>query len=359
PLPHPCTMAERCASQLSRLSLKPSFIEKHAPGTLGTQIKVASNITPITLEKNVDYYQYEIKMFAVFERADGGEGLHEFSMPTRDDHTEQERKAACTSILVELTKTEPETFPEGNLIYDRVSQLFSTRRLPRITRQEATFTLSSAVQTMCKDASCVRVAIKAAEGEKERGKAEEREGQPHVSSNEISTNAGGGNKSLLQVLDLITSQNAFFNPKDFITYGNGAIYLMNPRDYGFVEREAPPIGKDKYTGIGLSKGVKLVQGPNNNTVPALVLDVKKTAFHLDNFNLAKKIYAMYKYLPSVSVLTRELQDIRCILTHRKDKRISIIIGGFTKGPVKEAKFRDRNGQPRLVVEYYETKYGLK
>lgn len=61
-------------------------------------------------------------------------------------------------------------------------------------------------------------------------------------------------------------------------YGNGNIYLLEPSRFGFQDNEAPVIGKDKYTGIGLSKGVKILEGNNKpggkDYMPALVLDGK-------------------------------------------------------------------------------------
>lgn len=68
-------------------------------------------------------------------------------------------------------------------------------------------------------------------------------------------------------------------PKDYIVYGNGNIYLLEPNKFGFQDNEAPSIGKDKYTGIGLSKGVKILEGNNKpggkDYMPALVLDGKR------------------------------------------------------------------------------------
>ena len=44
---------------------------------------------------------------------------------------------------------------------------------------------------------------------------------------------------------------------NFVSYGNGSIYLMDPAKHGFRESDAPAIGDDKYIGIGISKGVKV------------------------------------------------------------------------------------------------------
>lgn len=130
-------------------------------------------------------------------------------------------------------------------------------------------------------------------------------------------------------------------PTDYMTYGNGNIYLLNPGNFGFQRNEAPDIGRDKFTGIGLSKvcsisshliiifvqGVKILEGNNQpgckNYTPALVLDgmhcdppitkfslfaVKKTAFHNFNQNLTEKILQTYgNAVPSHALLARDLK----------------------------------------------------
>lgn len=131
-------------------------------------------------------------------------------------------------------------------------------------------------------------------------------------------------------------------PEDYMTYGNGNIYLLNPDNFGFQKSEAPDIGRDKFTGIGLSKvcsisyrliiiflqGVKILEGNNQpgckDYTPALVLDgkhsappttklslfaVKKTAFHNFNQNLTEKILQIYGNgaVPSHTLLARDLK----------------------------------------------------
>ncbi|GMT31653.1 hypothetical protein PFISCL1PPCAC_22950 [Pristionchus fissidentatus] len=346
-------MADAATAQMARMGLgsRPSLVEKRAPGTAGRAVEVNTNITPITLKKNVSYFKYDIRMNAVFTKKDGSEGMKEFSKQTKDDYNEQERKKACTEIFVNLTKSEA-TF-KGNLIYDRAAILFSTQNLPGIDGAEKVFRLNPKYQSVCPDAVRVEVTIKQAADSFQ------------VTSNDLvsSVNADfkGESKGLMEVLNLATSQIPFFSPQDFITYGNGNIYLLDPSRYGFHENEAPSIGNDKYIGIGLSKGVKILEGTNKpgnkDYMAALVLDVKKTAFHFDEQLLSEKIIAMYgNTVPSTALLARELKDIRCITTHKK---ATILIGGFTTGPVGKATFQDKDGKNMSIISYYESKYGVK
>ncbi|GMR31067.1 hypothetical protein PMAYCL1PPCAC_01262 [Pristionchus mayeri] len=347
-------MAEAATHEMARMNLnvpKAAIVPKRPPGSAGRPVEINTNITPITLKKNISYFKYDLRMYAVFAKKDGSEGLKEFSKQTKDDYNEQERKKACTEIFLNLTKSES-TFA-GDLIYDRAAILFTTQKLAGVTGTDKKFELPPNTQSVCPDALRVEITIKQAADSFQ------------VTSNDLvsAVNADfkGGSKGLMEVLNLATSQIPFFSPKEFITYGNGNIYLMDPAKYGFQENEAPSIGSDKYTGIGLSKGVKILEGMNKpgnkDYMPALVLDVKKTAFHFDNHVLSEKLVAMYgNNLPSISVLTRDLKDIRCLTSHKK---ASIVIGGFTNGPVGKATFKDREGKTLSIVHYYESKYKVK
>ncbi|GMT05639.1 hypothetical protein PENTCL1PPCAC_27813, partial [Pristionchus entomophagus] len=332
---------------------KPTILEKRPPGTNGRAVELNTNITPLTVKKNVAYFKYDLRMYAVFAKKDGSEGIKEFSKQTKDDYNEQERKKACTEIFVNLTKIEDAL--RGDLIYDRAAILFSTQKLNGITGIDKKFTLPANTQSVCTDALRVEVTIKQAVDTFQ------------VTSNDLASTVNadfkGESKALMEVLNLATSQVPFFSPKDFVTYGNGNIYLMDPGRFGFRPDEAPSIGKDKYTGIGLSKGVKILEGNNKpgckDYMPALVLDVKKTAFHFDDQVLTEKMVAMYGPKAEAmnhAVMTRELKDIRCLTTHKK---ASIVIGGFTTGPVGNATFKNRDGKTLSIVQYYESKYKVK
>ncbi|GMR61376.1 hypothetical protein PMAYCL1PPCAC_31571, partial [Pristionchus mayeri] len=344
------SMADAAEQRMSRLNLNATIVEKRAPGSSGRPVEINTNITPITVKRNMAYFQYDVRMYAVFAKRDGTETVKEFSKQTRDDYNEQERKKACTEIFLNLAKSEA-TFT-GNLIYDRAAILFSTQQLNGITSSEVKYELPTGTQTVCPDALRVEVTIKQAAN------------SSLVTSNDLASSVNadfkGGNKGLLEVLNLATSQIPFFTPTEFITYGNGNIYLLEPTKFGFQSSDAPAIGKDKFTGIGLSKGVKILEGTNDNGdkeyMPALVLDVKKTAFH-NCQSLTEKIVAMYgQNLPSLAVLNRDMKDIRCLTVH---KRASIVIGGFTTGPVGKATFKDKDGKSLSVVSYYESKYKMK
>ncbi|KAF8386764.1 hypothetical protein PRIPAC_75906 [Pristionchus pacificus] len=347
-------MADTAATMMSKMTLSstPSLVAKREPGKAGRAVDILSNITPITLKKNVAYFKYDLRMYAIFSKKDGSEGTREFSKQTRDDYNEQERKKACTEIFLHLSKNQP--IFRGDLIYDRAAILFSTLKLDGVTGTDQKFSLSPAVQSVCPDAIRVDVTIKQAADTFQ------------VTSNDLNScvNADFKNESkgLMEVLNLATSQIPFFSPKDYIVYGNGNIYLLEPNKFGFQDNEAPSIGKDKYTGIGLSKGVKILEGNNKpggkDYMPALVLDVKKTAFHFDNHLLTSKIEALYgpNQFPPLAVLNRDLKDIRCLTTHKK---ASIVIGSFTNGPVGKATFTDRDGKQTSVVSYYETRYNVK
>lgn len=48
----------------------------------------------------------------------------------------------------------------------------------------------------------------------------------------------------------------------FVSYGPGNCYLLDPTQFGFQESDTPLIGEGKYVGIGASKGVRLIEGPD-------------------------------------------------------------------------------------------------
>ncbi|KAF8380955.1 hypothetical protein PRIPAC_70097 [Pristionchus pacificus] len=349
-------MADAATNAMSKLNLatsQPTLIDKRAPGTNGAALELSTNITPITLAQNVNYFKYDIRMYAVFTKRDGSKTTKELTKQTKDDYNEQERKKACSEIF--LTLTNSDAMFQGTLIYDRAAVLFTTEKLPPISASEGKLlTLNAQSQSVCPEAKHIEVTIKQAVFGFQ------------VSSNDLAKCVNADfkpqhSKELMEVLNLATSQIPFFTPTDYMTYGNGNIYLLNPGNFGFQRNEAPDIGRDKFTGIGLSKGVKILEGNNQpgckNYTPALVLDVKKTAFHNFNQNLTEKILQTYgNAVPSHALLARDLKDIRCLTVHKK---ASIVIGGFTAGPVGKATFKDKDGNAMLICKYYEEKYQLK
>lgn len=48
--------------------------------------------------------------------------------------------------------------------------------------------------------------------------------------------------------------------RQFISYGPGDCYLLDPEQFHFSENDIPRLGEGKYIGIGASKGMHVIEG---------------------------------------------------------------------------------------------------
>ncbi|MFH4979191.1 hypothetical protein AB6A40_005900 [Gnathostoma spinigerum] len=173
-------------------------------------------------------------------------------------------------------------------------------------------------------------------------------------------------RSLQQFLELLLSQEVFMASDRFVSYGSGQTYLMDPYASGFDERDLPPLPDGKYIGIGLSKGVKMIEGPSGtgHVNLAMVMDLKKAAFHYDQQKLTDKVAAILKTDPthlvvpdnSLLLLQKALRGlyVRCTYGNFRTFQITKLIKNDGAQRVKT----NVAGEAMTVEKYFEAKYNI-
>ncbi|KAH7727238.1 WAGO-2 protein [Aphelenchoides avenae] len=94
-------------------------------------------------------------------------------------------------------------------------------------------------------------------------------------------------RSLLQFLEIATSQSALMHPSEHVAFPGGVSYLMDPGEHGFDPADCL-VGADvqnlldpsdrAYLGIGVHKSVRFVSGPRDEGTCVLVVETKKSPF---------------------------------------------------------------------------------
>uniref|UniRef100_A0A1I7XNU6 PAZ domain-containing protein n=1 Tax=Heterorhabditis bacteriophora TaxID=37862 RepID=A0A1I7XNU6_HETBA len=210
----------------------------------------------------------------------------------------------------------------------------------------------------------------------------------NVSSNDLSkvvnVRASEQDKEILEVLNLIISQDAFMKTSEFITYGSGVHYLFDPLKYGFKENDCPPLMDGKYVGIGVSKSVKVLEGEQGHSYGTyIVTEVKKGAFHNDGEPLINKIMSMSIFCDPRTGISApfNLNSInnskRQILSQLKNSIVSIFTTllelyvrttygkkrTFSIGNISDAAnvktMKDAEDRTITIQQYFKRQYGIE
>ncbi|CAJ0596092.1 unnamed protein product [Cylicocyclus nassatus] len=362
-------MAESLSRALGEVSVASVALpEKRPPGTIGRKTEFRTNLTSLTLKPNVPFYKYDVRMYVLYKGSDGREIRRELTKQIREDFPEQERKIATVQVYKHLLKFHVEVFPsDGALFYDRAAILFSAgRQLPRVGTEGRVFELPpNVISNGGPDAEGVRVIIRrVTEGFQ-------------VTSNDlprtVSVRDSDKDIGLLEVLNLAVSQRGYLETTQFITYGSGVHYLFDHRSLGFEDYEVPKLMDGKYTGIGLTKSIKALEGEKGQKISAfIVTDVKKGAFHKDDQNLFEKISQMSIFVDQRSGQSRFsveaamlpfnqkaiLQLIRGLYVRTQyGRKRTFPIGGIGQ-PASQLKFQIAKGTQWTVQEYFEKHYNI-
>ncbi|KAH7714470.1 WAGO-2 protein [Aphelenchoides avenae] len=102
-------------------------------------------------------------------------------------------------------------------------------------------------------------------------------------------------RSLRQFMELATSHHLQMHPREHVVFPVGTSYLIKPLEHGFTPadmlvrngRNQLDPRNETYLAIGAHKSVRLVDGPTNTGSCVLVVETKKTAFHMPGSLLAK------------------------------------------------------------------------
>ncbi|GMR31066.1 hypothetical protein PMAYCL1PPCAC_01261, partial [Pristionchus mayeri] len=248
---------------------------KKARGTVGTKLVFKTNVYPLTVQKKIPYFKHDIRIKVNLKSADGKEFTRELTNSSRfyDDDT---RKKGNVEVLHALSKKAP--FTKKSLIYDRAAILFTLDEIIK-KDEELTFTLprsSLGTDDIFDSVKEVNVTVK---------KATDRY---QITSDDYNAAAGadfveGGDKSIFELLNIATSQCVVDHMDEFAADSKSRIYILNPGDYQGIQEERD-IGDGQILRTSLKKSVKTIEntlkdGKVVNPIPAIIIDVSRTAMH--------------------------------------------------------------------------------
>ncbi|CAG9536663.1 unnamed protein product [Cercopithifilaria johnstoni] len=360
--------------QMERASVSGSPVhlaKKIAPGTRKFEsLDVVTNIWGLIPHENIPIYRYDFRVLEEYPPKKGSTepSLKEVTKNTKNDYLTVDRKTRCLIIYQALLKREKQFFGAmDSLIYDRASILYSLRKLPfqmAGDEQRETFFLNPSelpVNTVDKDCVKIHVYVKPCKEDFQLTMSDLKSC--------VSSNPDEINRSLQQFLEILAMQEVFFMQGQFVSYGTGECYLMDPSQFGFGERDVPELQEGKYVAIGAAKGVRVIEGPrgfNKGINAALVLDVKKAAFHIDNQNLLGKVEHILRKSrvdltrgvdqQSIIVLNKALKGLYVRCNYGKNR--AFIIAAISKETARTAKLVAKDGE-MSVEKYFVMKYSMK
>uniref|UniRef100_A0A1I7VAP1 PAZ domain-containing protein n=1 Tax=Loa loa TaxID=7209 RepID=A0A1I7VAP1_LOALO len=345
--------------------------EKKPPGTRAYEtLDVVTNVWGLIPRENIPVYRYDFRVLEEYPPKSNSEpSFKEVSRQTKNDYLTVDRKTKCLTVYQTLLKREKQFFGAvDSLIYDRASILYSLRKLsfPKASgdEQQATFFLKpDELPTNIVNEDCVKIHIHV------KPCKEDFQLTMNDLKSCVSNNPDEINHSLQQFLEILAMQEVFFMEGRFVSYGAGECYLMYPNQFGFGERDTPELEEGKYVAVGAAKGVRIVEGPRGfegGINAALVIDVKKAAFHVDNQCLLEKVECILRRSRvilmrgidhlSIAILSKALKGLFVRCNYGKNRAFTI--GGVSKENARTSKLVSRTGE-MSVEKYFEMKYSVK
>uniref|UniRef100_A0A0M3I8Y1 Piwi domain-containing protein n=1 Tax=Ascaris lumbricoides TaxID=6252 RepID=A0A0M3I8Y1_ASCLU len=340
------------------------FAEKVSPGRRHAEtVDLISNVWGVIPKKNVPIYRYDVRILEEFPpKASGDAPTKEVTKQCRDDFPSIERKNRCVAVFLRLLEREEAFFGKReSVVYDRASILYTLDRLQIENDETKTFIVTpNELPEGSVSTDCVRVLfnIKQCTEDFQLTTSDLKQG--------VSLEGERINRSLQQFFELLASQEAFFTEGRFVTYGTGQSFLFEPYDFGFRDQDMPPLPDGKYIGIGASKGVKLIEGPSGpgGIHAALVMDVKKAAFHIEQQSVAEKVAMIFNVdLSKMSVDPRQIPQLKKLLKglyvrcEYGKQRVFMITNIATQNAL-QMRFRC-DDMMVTVADYFASKYDIR
>nr|AEF32757.1 WAGO-1 [Ascaris suum] len=354
----------RRAERMEIQDMPVRFAEKVTPGRRHAEtVDLISNVWGVIPKKNVPIYRYDVRILEEFPpKASGDAPTKEVTKQCRDDFPSIERKNRCVAVFLRLLEREEAFFGKReSVVYDRASILYTLDRLQIENDETKTFIVTpNELPEGSVSTDCVRVLfnIKQCTEDFQLTTSDLKQG--------VSLEGERINRSLQQFFELLASQEAFFTEGRFVTYGTGQSFLFEPYDFGFRDQDMPPLPDGKYIGIGASKGVKLIEGPSGpgGIHAALVMDVKKAAFHVEQQSVAEKVAMIFNVdLSMMSVDPRQIPQLKKLLKglyvrcEYGKQRVFMITNIATQNAL-QMRFRC-DDMMVTVADYFASKYDIR
>ncbi|KAK0411506.1 hypothetical protein QR680_005683 [Steinernema hermaphroditum] len=343
--------------QIMNVEETPAIVaDQRPPGADGRgEILLQTNVYGLTL-KDINVCRYDVHVVAKVGNRDR---VVEFTKRCVDDINTLQRRTKCRLCLDIVCNKYQNVFQQRRELvwYDSQSILFTASRLDIGASEKKQFVLEEAdlrSDPLFDGIKNIIFEVTPCS-----------EGTFMVNANDIARYASGNmdniDHSLQQFLEILTAQYALNNPQEAICFGSGTAYLMQPQNHGFRANDCPDLGDGKYLAVGASKAVRFIEGPGGRggQRPALVVDVKKTAFHY-NQSVLDKARMILNRNPGANDLRRLRSEMKgLIIETRHGRRPRICaIHNFTEDTPATKKFKNANNVEVTLVEYFHQSYNI-
>ncbi|TKR94183.1 hypothetical protein L596_008502 [Steinernema carpocapsae] len=351
----PATSAETSFySQLVNIPTPP-LEEKKQPGTTGReQFKLRTNVFGLSLPKDAQVFRYSVDASGTLQRNDR---RIEFAKRVGDDITYLNRREKCRHVVDQVVAKNPAIFGDRRELfwYDSQSILFSRNQLD--IGSEAQFVLDQSdigQNTLFEGFAHLKMVIRPAQtnfavsiGDLEAY---------------IQAELFESDHALQQFLEILTAQYAFNTPTEAMSFGTRTAYLLQPEKYGFKPADCADVGDGKFLGVGCDKSVRFIEGPGGagGQRAALVVDLKKTAFHKVQSLYEKAREILNNRDPKSTDASRLRMQLKGIVVETKhgSRRQEFAVDNVVADTPATKKFKDLTGHEVTLQQYFQQKYNI-
>ncbi|CAO4385285.1 unnamed protein product [Caenorhabditis nigoni] len=325
----------------------------------GTPVTLHTNLRRLNVEPNTPVYKYSVKVLYVFSTADGKEATIEFSNLQETGAKQDRARRYCQRAFTEALQLCPDLRTAGTTYYDRQASLYSLQKLN--LKKEIDITVQKKVSSA---RNFVRAEFKLA------AVAETYQ----ATSNDMKKIANAcpalADKTFPEALSIFISGPAYAN-SNVITIDGCVHYLLDISAIGFFKDLYFPEG-GLYTALGATKGIKYLEGKDENPSLYMATELKVTLFHPDNVPLPELIS---QYLGGLDeklsasskdglYISRALKGCEFYLNYSKSTAVSdfednlvVKLYGFTNCATNS--FFDREGRTVSVADHFREKYNIQ
>ncbi|TMS33025.1 hypothetical protein L596_000809 [Steinernema carpocapsae] len=328
--------------------------EKKPHGTAGRQLKLRTNVYGLSLPKDVQVFRYSVDASGTLQRND----LRiEFAKRVANDITYLNRREKCRRVIDQVVAKYSAIFGDRRELfwYDSQSILFSRNQLDISSEGQFVLDQSDIGQNpLFEGFAHLKMVIRPAQtnfavsiGDLEAY---------------IQAEVFESDHALQQFLEILTAQYAFNTPLEAMSFGSRTAYLLNPEKYGFKPADCADVGDGKFLGVGCDKSVRFIEGPGGagSQRAALVVDLKKTAFHKDQSLYEKAREILNNRDPKSTDASRLRMQLKGIVVETKhgSRRQEFAVDNVVADTPATKKFKDLTGQEVTLQQYFQQKYNI-
>ncbi|TKR67048.1 hypothetical protein L596_023258 [Steinernema carpocapsae] len=316
-------------------------------------VNVRTNVYEFELPTGTsEIYHYEV---AVIGKLKSGRTV-DLTARTTNDVLTLERRDSCRKVLGIVSERYPAVFDHNLVFYDQARLLFTSKNV-EINTAAGIYSVILGCQDHLKGdemfAAFTSVEFRLARvSVVEVGNVQKY----------LNKNLRLVNHSLEQYLNVLTSQHV---ANKTITFGNESVYLEQDDQCGV--RNNVDLGSGKLLKTGFAKASRLIEGLTEQPAAALVVDLKKAAFHvqqtvLDKARLIlqadrKRCGGSQPRIEDTEDLSRELVGLVVETKHGSRVR-KYKIAGFDKSTPASRSF-EKDGRNVLIADYFAQQYKVK